>query len=166
MLNSVTGRLQVEYYPTRTPSTGADEIDGSSTSSLLEEHNDAESPTTERSKQKRPRISDSLAALGVYSRSMKPQNDWVNQGIYPPPTVDLFMNLPARNKRTQEHPYQYFRKRSLPPTTTLGQSTHCTQPCPSPPYLSSWYTHRIQQSRSTSVLAQWFTDRVFELAEL
>jgi phosphatidylinositol phospholipase C delta len=95
MLNSVTGRLQVEYYPPTTPGTGADEVDGSSTSSLLEENNDAESPTTERSKQKRPRISDSLAALGVYARSMKPRKDWVNQGIYPPSFADFIYESPG-----------------------------------------------------------------------
>ncbi|KAL1744730.1 PLC-like phosphodiesterase [Schizophyllum fasciatum] len=67
--------LMVEYYP---PASQAEDSDSSSSSSSSDEDDSEEAQ--QRKAQQHARISDSLAELGFYARSMKPKKGWLLQG--------------------------------------------------------------------------------------
>jgi phosphatidylinositol phospholipase C delta len=82
---------KVEYYPAAAIRTGLepDSPSSSNSSSGESDEDDSEARPT-KSGNKRPRISDSLAALGFYARSMKPRKGWNLQRVYP----DSFLPFP------------------------------------------------------------------------
>lgn len=72
--------LKVEYYPPK--ATEMEEVvhsSSSSESSSLSSEDEEGHAISKKSKAIRSRISESLAALGVYARSMKPPKNWLDQ---------------------------------------------------------------------------------------
>ncbi|KAI5891749.1 PLC-like phosphodiesterase [Schizophyllum commune H4-8] len=69
--------LMVEYYP---PKTQDDDSDSSSSSSSSSSDEDDSAEAQQRKALQHARISEPLAELGFYARSMKPRKGWLMQG--------------------------------------------------------------------------------------
>lgn len=69
--------LMVEYYP---PKTQDDDSDSSSSSSSSSSDEDDSAEAQQRKALQHARISEPLAELGFYARSMKPGKGWLMQG--------------------------------------------------------------------------------------
>lgn len=83
--------LMVEYYPPATQDAAS--LDSES-SSLYEESQADQDPLPE-SAQEKVHISDELAALGFYARSMKPKKGWLNQDLSEP--EHILINISESN---------------------------------------------------------------------
>jgi phosphatidylinositol phospholipase C, delta len=70
--------LKVEYYPPKSEGTG-EAIDSSSSPEPSSDEDEDKAAHPKLSKRDHAHISDSLAALGVYARSMKPPKNWLLQ---------------------------------------------------------------------------------------
>lgn len=74
--------LQVEYYPAIVAGTGEKSDSSSSSDSSYDEEGEADETTDAvwgKKKHTHARISESLAELGYYARSMKPRKGWLLQ---------------------------------------------------------------------------------------
>ena len=67
----------VEYYP---PKTQDDDSESSSSSSSSSSDEDDSAEAQQRKALQHARISEPLAELGFYARSMKPGKGWLMQG--------------------------------------------------------------------------------------
>jgi phosphatidylinositol phospholipase C delta len=70
--------LKVEYYPPKT-ADGEAESDPESSSDPECDENEVQS-SGKRKDSEHAHISDALASLGFYARSMKPSKNWLHQG--------------------------------------------------------------------------------------
>ncbi|KAG7087338.1 hypothetical protein E1B28_013314 [Marasmius oreades] len=88
----VRGRilLMVEYCPLKTCPT---EDSSSSSSSSSDDDDDAPKPVTGR--EAKGLISDDLAEMGFYARSMKPQKDWLHQDLTGPRNILINISEPS-----------------------------------------------------------------------
>ncbi|THV02613.1 PLC-like phosphodiesterase [Dendrothele bispora CBS 962.96] len=73
--------LMVEYYP---PGKEDGDTDSSSSSSSSSSDEEEEEKIIIASKKERESISEELAALGFYARSMKPKKDWLLENLLEP----------------------------------------------------------------------------------
>ncbi|KII90364.1 hypothetical protein PLICRDRAFT_38867 [Plicaturopsis crispa FD-325 SS-3] len=102
----VRGRiiLMVEYFPTKTESlqgevsSSSSESESSCSSGGSAERQASRFPFSRRKSRQKARISDSLAALGIYARSMKPSKNWLMQDILDPPNVLINISESALSK--------------------------------------------------------------------
>jgi phosphatidylinositol phospholipase C delta len=84
----------VEYYPEQAPPSGESSLDANSSSSSLqsddsvsdgekgEKEMESSEDTTVRVGKVPSKITDALAQLGLYARSLKPGKEWFNQGTH------------------------------------------------------------------------------------
>jgi len=75
----ISNDLQVEYYPAVAEKGEDSSSSSSSSSSSDDDEDDPEDPTAIKDRHLKVKISDDLAALGLYARSMKPQKGWLSQ---------------------------------------------------------------------------------------
>jgi phosphatidylinositol phospholipase C delta len=92
-------RRQVEYYPPIAIGTGENQDSPDSlhsSSSASEEEKEEEEGHMglwpHRNKNKAAHISDELAELGYYARSMKPQKGWLHQGKCIPQCTPFYLD--------------------------------------------------------------------------
>ncbi|KAG6919690.1 hypothetical protein DXG01_002636 [Tephrocybe rancida] len=126
--------LMVEYYPATAAGTGegnADADDGSSSSSSGEEDEAEESsiwPGGRKKKKDVTRISDELAQLGYYARSMKPLSGWLEKEVDDPKHILINISestvsslLPHSLIALLDHAERHLR-RIYPRGTRIGSS--------------------------------------------
>ncbi|KAF5375857.1 hypothetical protein D9615_008197 [Tricholomella constricta] len=124
----------VEYYPPTATGTGADS-DETSSSSSSDEEEDEDNRGTEATvwpkkgkKHEHARISEELARLGYYARSMKPRKGWLEQHIGDPKHVMINISesglsslLPSSLASLIAHAQRHLR-RIYPRGTRIGSS--------------------------------------------
>ncbi|KAG6844268.1 hypothetical protein H0H87_008304 [Tephrocybe sp. NHM501043] len=126
--------LMVEYYPPTVASTGESDVeiyDGSSSSSSDEEGKAEDSsiwPGGHKKTEKVTRISDELAQLGYYARSMKPRSGWLEKEIDNPKHILINISestiaslLPHGLVALLDHAERHLR-RIYPRGTRIGSS--------------------------------------------
>ncbi|GLB42871.1 putative phospholipase C [Lyophyllum shimeji] len=126
--------LMVEYYPPTASGTGVESDSSSSSSSSEEEDEDIDEDAGTATWPKRSekhvhaRISEELAQLGYYARSMKPRKGWLQQEIDYPKHVLINMSesaagtlLPAFLTPLTAHALRHLR-RIYPRGTRIGSS--------------------------------------------
>ncbi|KIM44041.1 hypothetical protein M413DRAFT_443101 [Hebeloma cylindrosporum] len=128
--------LMVEYYPPIAIGTGENQDTPDSLHSSSEYSEEEEAAEEEghkglwphRNKNQVARISDELAELGYYARSMKPPKGWLNQQISDPPNVLINISeskiltlLPTSLVSLITHSTRHLR-RIFPKGTRIGSS--------------------------------------------
>ncbi|KAF9472618.1 PLC-like phosphodiesterase [Pholiota conissans] len=128
--------LMVEYYPPPATGTGEsklDDDDESSSSGASEEEDDPRRSWPGRrnkNPKERAKISDALAELGYYARSMKPSKDWLSTPLIPDSPEHILINiseprclrlLPVSLRELIAHSNRYLR-RIFPKGTRVGSS--------------------------------------------
>ncbi|KAF8175794.1 PLC-like phosphodiesterase [Pholiota molesta] len=123
--------LMVEYYPPPATGTGEDQLDHESSSSGVSEEDDDSTLSWpgRRRKKYRAKISDELAELGYYARSMKPAKGWLSSAPLTTPK-HILINisesgclrlLPASLRELIAHSTRHLR-RIFPKGTRIGSS--------------------------------------------
>jgi hypothetical protein len=109
-----------------------------------------------KTKQPKGKISDELAELGYYARSLTPRNGWPDQRTSPLTFPSLFLlRPPLQHSHHHPHPYKHLRSLSLfplPHLPTLTDRTGIPTPQKS---LSPRHAHPVEQFLSRSVLEKW-----------
>ena len=121
-----------------------------------------------KTKQPKVKISDELAELGYYARSMKPRKGWLDQRTSPLtyPSLFLLKAFPSSTHTTTPHPDKHLRNLSLLPHPHLPPPTdHTRIPTPQKS-LSPRHAHPVEQFRTRGVLEEWNASCVVELAEV
>ncbi|TRM66560.1 PLC-like phosphodiesterase [Schizophyllum amplum] len=122
--------LMVEYYaPSGQDADGEDSDSSSSLScSSSSSDDDGDAAALARNRLKRARISESLAELGFYARSMKPKKGWLLQELTDPKHVLINISesglsalLPASLSALVAHGLRHLR-RIFPRGTRIGSS--------------------------------------------
>ncbi|KAF8962864.1 PLC-like phosphodiesterase [Flammula alnicola] len=123
--------LMVEYYHPIATGTGQNEADDSSLSSFSDDDDESGQgvwPKRDKNKKEAARISDELAILGYYARSMKPRKGWLTQEITSPKNVLINISesaclslLPVSLRLLVEHSSRHLR-RIFPKGTRIGSS--------------------------------------------
>ena len=121
-----------------------------------------------KTKQPKVKISDELAELGYYARSMKPRKGWLEQrtSLLTYPSLFLLKAFPSSTHTAAPHPDKHLRNLSLlspPHLPTPADHTRIPTPQKS---LSTRHAHPVEQFRSRGVLEEWNTGCVVELAEV
>ncbi|KAL0947956.1 hypothetical protein HGRIS_010585 [Hohenbuehelia grisea] len=123
--------LMVEYYPTLSIKG---DTSSSSSSPSSDADSDQEGANDPKLKREHCRISDSLAALGFYARSMKPAKGWWQEVMPPSAPKHILINvsesslsalLPASLKHLIDHAQQHLRR-----VFPRGTRVHSSNPNP------------------------------------